>query len=569
MLNNYKIQPGIGWSEDLQVSLHEGDGNLWYPQVNPGWYYINGREDYLYAKEGWYDTTVPSGYVAALSVQGSGDFSASVVMGPLIIDGPFFRYQRLTANLSAFNPSIPSVYIPASGASGSLMYFNVPGELVMTTGNDGTDMIAVPGLSYLQQRNYYYWDFVNRLFWINRDPADPNRNETLYLTWMKDRPDLYQDEILLVDSDGLIRTMFSGVTSPIITIPGMGQTSGTAVGNVITPGLSLSQNTRVSVRYLVDGSFCISDSASSPGTANLSTYRSVSEPVTIRWETARWGAPVDLQPLGSTSQQGIYDGPRAPIQLNTLSTGISEGFLYLSNQRDAAERLASLEINTSSYYISPSMGETLRVTVTALDSNNIPLRGIPIQTSISNGSYQSSLIPLQTSTYGETDFNGCQYFSWVTSPNIQVGTYVIGASALTSTGMTITASETVKTIVPMILTDAINTVKAVMYLNPSVNPNGLMNLYAYLVTQLGVPVVSPMTINIRCQRGLLYLPSSVGASGMVNGVQSLNISAGNQSMTALCQYYPVNGDIITATPQSVVNGMTYSFVSTPLIVNLS
>lgn len=570
MHNKRPVQAGIGWSDDLRVRLHEGDSGAWYPQVNPGWYYIDGQEHYLYAREGWADVIIPSGATLALALPATGDLAASAVKGPLIIDGAFYRYQRLSSNFSAFNPCVPVIYTPSSGASGSLMYVNIPGELVLATGNDGTDMIPVPGLSYLQQRNYYYWDFVNRLFWISRDPNDPNRNEILYLSWLKDRPDLYQDEILLVDSDGLVRTMLTNVVSPVtITIPGVGQVSGSAAGNVVTPAIPLPENQRVSVRYLVDGSFCISDSATSPGTTNLSTYRSVSEPATVRWETAKWNAPLDLQPLGSNGQQSLYDGILPAVQLNPLLCGISYGFLYLSDKRSAAERLASLQIEASPGTVSSMLGETVNITVTALDANNLPVQGIPVRTSVSGPSAVNiQPVLLQSSIYGQTDFNGAQFFSWVTNPSISVGTYTIGASAYTSTGNLITTSKTVSVATPLILTDAINTVKAITYLNPNPNPNGLLNLYVYLTNQLGVPVLKPVTVTLQCKLGLLYLASTYGSSGSVNGVKSLSVTMSNQSVTAMCQYLPVNGDVITATPSNL-NGSAYSFVSTPLLVTIS
>jgi hypothetical protein len=565
MYNKRPVKPGIGWSDDLLVRFHEGDNGAWYPQVNPGWYYLDGKENYLYAREGWADVVVPSGSTLSLTLPPGGDLSASLVSGPLIIDGAMFRYQRLTSNFSAFNPVVPVIYTPSSGASGFLMSVSVSGELLLATGADGTDMVPVPGISYLQQRNYYYWDFVNRLFWIARDPNDPNRNETLYLSWMKDRPDLNQDEILLVDSDGLIRTMFSNVVSPVlITIPGVGATSGSAAGNVITPGISLSENQRVSVRYLVDGSFCVSDSVANPGTSNLSVYRSVSEPATVRWENAKYGAPLDIQPL-QASDGGMYGAALPSVQLNPLITGISDGFVYLSDKRDPTERLASLDISVSSETITAMFGETVNITITALDSNNIPLAGIPITALVTGPSYQSDPISLTSSIQGATDFNGNQFFSWVTNPSIQVGTYAISASAFTSTGIPITQSVSIVVSIPLIMTDALNAVKVTPYLNPNTNPNGLLNLYAYVTTQLGVPVIQPMTITIQCNLGLLYLNSSYGASGAVNGVKYLSMTTNTQSLTAMCQYFPVSGDIITIIPSNI-NGSGYSFESVPLLI---
>jgi hypothetical protein len=563
------VSPGVGWSDNLKVTIHQSSNNQWFPQIKAGWFYLNGQENYLFAKEGWQNIAIPAGISNNFPLLNTPDLRSGAVQGPLIIDGEVFRYTRVTANFSAYASGVPISY--ASG----LLYIKIPGELVSLTGADGVDMINVPGTGFLTSRNFYYWDFINRVAWIQRSPNDPASGETLYYSYLKDYTDLYQDEILIVDSDGLLRTMFDRAVVVQVYVIGTGVVSGcTSAGNIITPGIPLAPGTKVAVRYLVDGSFCISESQSNPTSTSLSIYRSVPDNAVFRWETSQFDSSFDTETIKNSSNNYI--------QLNSLMTGITPGFIYLGNPRYPAETLASIEINAAPCTVSGLQREPIRIVVTAYDTGNLPLPKVPVDVWITQDSnpsivYRPTPMDSNLLSSGNTDLSGQRHFMWASKPEL-LGSFTITASAMSGSGAVLMDTYPITVQKSLMFTDIVNLPKVTLYLSPNKGPNGLHDLYLYLTNQLGVPIPQNFKAAVHCNKGRLYQTTAFLASGNPNGVQDIVLAPAQNSLSGVqvltCWYLPVDGDQITAYPVSNKDDpnpinwafTAYSFVCTPLDV---
>lgn len=571
--NSFPITPGIGDDTDLEVKIHKS-GQKWFPQIHSGYFYLNAQENYLYASEGYEDITVSAGLTTEFTLTSTTNFKEASRNGPIIIDGETFRWARVGANFTAYNAATPN----PSGSN--LLYIGVQGQLVIVTQNDGTDMIQVPTIDFLTERNFYYFDQANRLLWINRDPNDPDRLETLYISYLQDTPTLLQEEIIIVDSDNKVRVMLDKVVNdigyePIIYVPGIGSITCTATRNVLTPTTDITPGTKVAARYYVDGSFLLTSNDSNPpyGTT-LSLYRSVTEKATIRWETTCYSPYFDT---------GIFkDSDLSYIQLNSLYTGISPGFVYLSSPRLPEETLDSLRIRVSPLRVSGQIRETVRISIKALDVSN---RGIPkvfVDCWLKNNNdssiiYKPICADIDTPINNKTDFNGEKHFLWSTKPQA-LGNYTVYASAMTVSG-TIIDTHPLIVSQALLFTDIANAPKVNLYLSPNKGPDGLQDLYVYLTTQTGIPYQPNLKVSIHCKKGLLYQISSYSGSANILGSQDLVVNFDKNNLSGVrvttCRYQYSSGDSIIAKPISNTDDpdptnwvlIGYSIESVPLLVD--
>lgn len=566
IFNRHPISQGIGWSDDLTVAIHESTGNKWFPQIQSGFFYLAGQEDYLYASEGWEETIIPPG-ISTISLSSTPDLKAASRSGPIIIEGETINYTRCTANFSAFYPVTPDI------VTNDLLSITVSGELALLTNHTGVDMTSVPGTGFLIDRDYYYWDYVNRKVWIARDPNDVNKQESLYVSYLKDRPTLQQEEIVFVDSDGLVRTMFdrvyynpSGSTeNPVIYLIGTGTLSASAVyRNVVYPASSITPNTRVAIRYYIDGSFGITDIDNSDNTT-LTVLRSISDRVKIRWEKAFNYSFFDTGIFNSNSL--------SYVQLNPILTGVSPGFLYLDKPRHPAETLNELVIQVYPSIISSQLRQTVRVLVTAIDSSSRSLPKVPISCWVTDASGNIYSTTNLDSGVNGTDFKGQCHYSWGSKPQM-TGTLTVYASALSATGSVLISSAPIKIISPPIFSEMTRNPKIYLYLSPNKDSQGLQDLYAYVTTEMGIPFSENPNIVVSCKLGKFYTTRILSVTGTVDGSQQVILSSDFNSSNAIsgfrvgtCKYQAIIGDQIIAYPENNIDSniiVNYKFQSTPL-----
>jgi len=524
--NNFPIAPGIGWGKDLEVKIHDtgvGPGQYssngpslgsWYPLVHTGWFYLNGQEDYLFAEEGKAVVPVSPGITDSLAIPDNPDLRRASNFGPILIKSDSFNWIRVSSNLSVYN-------LVTTTPTGNYYVASIPGKLVELLDSSGNEILKTAYLEFLVTPDIYYFDESSRLLWtLNPGP--------FYATYLLDYPEILQEEIILVDSDGNIRTMLDRVVNPTIVLPGSGTFGGTATGNVITPSLSLAPNTRVGVKYYVDGSFTLLP-ASSGDTAGykLTTYRSVSDTITIRWENS-----------ANTEYHSCSD-----LELNPLFSENMGGFLSLGTPRYAGESLSSLYLDIFPQSISPKFGEVVRMVVTATDQENLPLAGIQVNCTVGG----SGTIALQS---GITNSVGRTAFVWAPPRGIPNGFYTVVATASAGTSV-FSASGIISINNSLIETGYINAPKVFLYLSPTTDSSGLRKLYALVTNQFGIPIYCPgEMINIQCKNGALYQESPlVPSSSNTVAVRSLDLPLGPSPGTTYCYYQqPNQDDEIWATP---------------------
>ena len=569
MKNNHIVSPGIGWEGDLKVALHQSTQNRWFPQIKAGWFYLNAQEDYLYAIEGWEDVVIPEGITTNFILSSNPNLRVASGQGPIIIDGDELRYTRVTANLSVYVEATPVIY------DNNLLFIDISGEVVMVTDSSGFDMSSVPSTGHLVERKYYYWDFINRRIWVARASSDPNRQSNLYITYLKDKPDLKQQELIIADSDGKFRVMFDRVAGspwdPTIFIIGIGSVAVSNIDkNVITPAITVAEGTKAAISYYVDGSFCITDNNTDPEGVFIATFREKEEKAVFRWEQAQWFSSFDT---------GVFsDRELSYVQINPIMSGCESGFLYLSKPRHPAETLSTLKLDVSPIRISGKQREPTRIVASTLDSANTPLGKVDVDVWISDvqgNTYKPIPLDVDTSLGGRTDFSGKKHFIWESSPTT-IGTYTVYASSMTVTGGVLMTSHPLLVVGSLLFTDVINTTKVSLYLNPSKDPDGLQDLYIYLTTQYGTPAIPNLKVSIHCETGRLFYGKTFSSSGSNVGFQDLEIPFSNTSSDGLrvttCKYLSVAGDKIIAYPTNNTDDVNpanwaltpYSFECTPL-----
>jgi len=570
-MNILPVRPGIGDHDDLTVRLHESTCNRWFPQIQSGTYYLGGREYYLYAAEGREDVTIQPG-LHTTTLDTTVDLVTAAKNGPLLLRGEWYDYIRCTNCLTTFASVIPS-----GGVDDTLLSVTIPGELVLLTNSSGTDMTAVPGSGFLFDRDYYYFDSTTRTLYTSRNTADPNRIETLYATYLQDTPKFLQEELLLVDSFGVLRTtlprvMFAAsgtLFDPVLEIIGVGTISASAVSdNILFPEQALEEGTRVAVRYYVDHSFL---AGLSGGNLSLQTLSSTSDHAVFYWERAYFDSHFDcgtFQPSGDSY-----------IQLNPLLTGVDNGFLYLDQPRPANEYLKELQIFVSPLRLANKLAQTARITVLALDADELPLPKIPVACWIRTAEATYATVPLDTQySLGGTDFRGEAHFSFAADSQM-FGTYTVMASAITAGGETISTQTVIEVCDPMILSDAVDAGKVFLFLSPGKDALGYRDLYVYLTNHSGIPLLEDLDVLVWCTHGELLPLTTVGASGTIQAATSLLLDFGEASnlsglRVAVCKYRPDYTSTpsskrprIYAVPQDATSTAVYKFVSSPLEVD--
>ena len=559
MRNSYPIKSGYGDLSDLSVFLHEDSGQSWFPQVNRGWYYLGAQEDYLFALEGNEDVTVPV-LSSSVTLSTVSDLRLPSRSGPIIVDSDTTRYTRVTSNLGVFYPVVPA---PASGTI--LMSFSVSGQLAFLTGKDGEDMISVPSTGSLQERNYYYYDEVNNLVWVARNLNDTSRAETLYLTYLKDTQGIIQEEILLVDSDGNLRTMldrvfFSASASaynPVIISPSLGTFHTTFVsGNVLYPDTALAEDERIGVRYYVNYSYSTQDS--SPNT--LYTFTPSGEPATVRWENSL-----------NTKYNDVNT-----VELNPLLSGISPGFLYIDQPRHPAETLSTIRVRVAPLRVISKYRQPIRIVVNTSDNEGHPLNNVSISCWVKQDTDPTTIYSPYTLDSTKTNYKGQSNFMWESKPQF-VGNFTAYASGMSASGVVITDSCQFTLIDPPILTDMVRAPKCFLFLNPNLDASGLQDLYIYMSTQAGIPYPTDFKIRVNCKLGTLYYStnyassgSNVGAKELILSFSQAGVTEGIRTLTA--RYASIVGDEIIATVADNTDSIdsqsitVYKFESTPLSI---
>lgn len=546
------IKPGIGDLDDLKVRMQEWSAvfqdqstdSFWYPQIHNGWYYLNEQEHYLFSQEGYQDFSISAG-VSTLPVS---DLTLASRRGPILCDGVRFPFTRCTSNLAVFRAATPIV----SGSN--YLYIDVPGELYLVTGQNNKDFMSVPSSTMLVERTFYWWDEVNRRVWIARDPADPNRGEDLYITFLKDAPELLQEEILLVDTDGNIRSMLGRISwgfgyNPTIVLPSSGSIPVSYANNsTVVPSGILAPGTRVGLWYIVDGSFVVTPNPS--GTV-FTAYSDVTEAVTVRWE----------QGDKYLNSQSFPRNGLSYIQLNPLVDGVEDGFLTLQPPRNPAENFNQILLAVSPEKIYSDVHQSVRAVATALDRQGKPLPNVYITAWVSG---DTSMTPLTVpGGYDHTDYAGRRHFIWQSSPG-QVGTYTIYASGSDDQGSLILSSETFEIQSNPISTNVSLAPKVFLYLSPSQNADTTYTLFIYLSNQAGIPYPQQLTVTVTCEKGGLFpdVPLTTGSTN--TGQISIDIDITSPLRVGTCRYRKPNSiDRIVAVSDG---NIIAKFTSAPLIV---
>lgn len=252
-----EFHSGIGSGNDLKVSVSESPDGHWYPELEPGYFYINDTESYLYANVGVVNPTWSAGTVVSTSVALSYD---PTVLGPIRVtrasNGDVLR--RISSPLLPFQEC-------SFSTSGSYKYAPVTGVLISVVSDPKNgSYLGVLKPSDIYSRNDYYYDADNSRFFI-ADDNPPSIFATSVVSSSQSSM-LRQNEIVVVDKDGKIRTQLS----PIMYASGVVVTKPTASGavivssgmavtnNVVTlpSGTTITSGDLVSVSYNITDSFC-------------------------------------------------------------------------------------------------------------------------------------------------------------------------------------------------------------------------------------------------------------------------------------------------------------------------
>jgi hypothetical protein len=366
----------------------------------------------------------------------------------------------------------------------------------------------------------------------------------------------------------------TGAWSPVIYAIGYGPINVASVDrNVITPSTLLPEGTRTAVRYYVDGSFCITEDDTNVENTVLSILRLKNEKAVIRWEEAQYNSCFDTG-VFSTSDSSY-------VQINPIMSGADSGFVYLSKPRHPAENLSKIVISETPDFPEGVYREAVRIVVTALDYNNMPLPKVKVDVWITKNDnksiiYRPIALDDDTPMGGTTDFSGNRYFIWENKPELIQG-FTIYASAMSASRVIRSSTAGFWVTKSLIHSDVIRLAKTYLYLSPNKGPDGLHDLYVYLTDQCGIPYLDDLNAVVQCKLGRLYQTTTQGSSGSISGqsiVVSFSQSNTNMLRVATCKYFPVEGDRITSWPTGNMDSnnpslwtyLGYTFESAPLEV---
>jgi hypothetical protein len=356
----------VGRAGDLLVKMREDLEGRWFPVIHTGYYYVGTEELYLFSERGQYTITVTTtGVASTVVITGLAD--DPTLLGPVILyqgDSPR-PMQRVCSPLRAFRP------ITFSGA-GTVRTATVSGLLVSLVSDPVTGIyLSVPTTGSIVSHQDYTYDPKTGTIYL-RDDSPPS----LYATYLVDETDtdlLRQEEILVVDTDGKVRTQFSPVSMasgyvPIIRRPtaaGTIQATGVAVSrNIITfsPSGQIPSGSVVAVQYYVDDSF----TAVPSGTRLLIRhFLSNTGEHFLEYETG--GEWYDLSQLSSSHANFI--------QLNPIVTPRQSGFLYLIDRYEGYPSVGKVRVYVSNHnpVYNPSGSAKLVIAATVYDTEGEPI----------------------------------------------------------------------------------------------------------------------------------------------------------------------------------------------------
>jgi hypothetical protein len=558
MSSNNPIKNGIGDGDDLLVNIHGWTKmyecamrDFWTPHIHTGWYYLGSAEKYLFSNKeevqfswtGYEDITYVSTDPLDIPSQ----------TGPVICEGDNYNWTRSTTNLAAWRVFTPVV------ETGEYLSISIPNEPIEVTAEWG-NLRSVPSLDFLVERDLYYWN--GSKIWIKRDLDDVDRAESIWVTYSKDQVSLLQEEVHIVDSDGLIRVQHGRVamgslvgSSPVgedpryyprIVVPGIIDTSPLSVyDNVITPSGSIDPGTRVAVRYYVEGSFCVSGTSS----GSFMGYQQESDNLNICYEN------------GKGHKWNVSD-----INLNPTTNGVGDGFIYISEDIHPAEGFTSIDLDIAPLRVFYDLGMPIRLRASARDFNGslLPNLSLVVLVTDPNG---STTTPTSTGN-STTDYLGARHFVYFPEES---GTYTVMASGTSSDGSTITSSGSFISELSYIETGLSTQPQVIMFIQPSLDSDGFKNIYLYLCGQDGSPYLDQISITVTCETGKLFQSRGFQTAGDSEGKSTIVVefddSNPNTPLRLTSCRYKFNNteDTIVAYPTD--SGLAAQFKSSPLRID--
>lgn len=339
------FQSGVGDGDQLQVQLREGLDGGWYARYRTGWFYLGTEEEYLYAEKGEGTLTGTARTSGCVSFTVSGDVTD---YGPIRVksletnaqlqrvSSPLRCYRELTFSaISSGNTELRSATLPSSGLLVQLCTHPVTGIY-----------LSVPATGDIQNRDQYVYHPQSAKIYI-RDTNPP----TLYATYIVGETDpsqLRQEEILVVDRDGYLRTQLSPVASGGLYAATVRRPSPTGTvsvsamvvsGNLLT-ATGLSTGDVVAVDYWVYNSFHAYVSGGT--TLVVRTLPAASGSHAVTWEAG---------------DGEYYDTTKLPvghpdrINLNPLIYARRSGFLQIVDSDTPQANPAQIELQLSEHNV--------------------------------------------------------------------------------------------------------------------------------------------------------------------------------------------------------------------------
>lgn len=532
LLEQY-LQSGIGDLSDLEFKTAVAEGGKWVGLVNPGWYWVGAKLNYLYSSVSEVSSSIAAGYDSVSIPSASG--TPMLFWAPVTINST----GDTTRNYISLSQTYRPMQTLTWSTSGEVAWATLPQniKLLGVRNAKGQEYGKVAGLRDLVDKFYFYVD--NGIIFLKEQTTSPDAFIDTWTTNQAGSALLLVSELCQATSSTQVYTKHR-YPENVVVIHGYQSCSGSASENLITHTLSgVVVGDLIRLDYNVPYTYVVIDSAT------IGTYATSGDSITVKYELASPGT----QHLVSTNYA-------APLQLNPLFGGVRVGYLLANSASSTvwnindAYIVLSTDIKTKSV---PEWKEPFRVLAISQDRKGRRVPYTPITWSI-----PASVFVLNYDVVANNTTDGRGECHLLCLPGVDC------AATLTFTAIPSTISDqeygdtlTITTQVASSLINADNykSGNIYLYLNAGKTATGARKMLGQCTYLDNIPWISTDSVMVDqkvkflTKNGRIYQTSNQ-TNSQIQSI-AINVSNSNQGLGAIqWNYYPpLAGDLVFASRQ--------------------
>lgn len=409
--------PGVGDLDDLKLNLGVGEGGKWVGFINPGWFYANNLEQYNYIVMG---TKTVSGVV------GSGTISEPISFRPTW--GPVLVASTASSSLpyrEHHNTFYPAAVLSWTLVGSGFWIATLPASSILVSMRDTSTlpMGSVAGTGLITNERLYWYDIPNNQVWVQPKVTG---SILVFADIIYTTPLIRMREVVAAEVDG-VRASYNQIEDIYCY-------SGTAsahfpnyqLTNLLVPSIGANVGDWVILDYLISQSFVLKDHQ------------------TINYYAGGVGGPTSPDNIIAYYETSVPDilpnvslasNPSGVLNFNPIyPSSYRAGYLFHANPASALTSYwgpAKINVFLSKDVICTDWNEVVKLTITLVDTNSLPVPDYPVTVTVSGGS-ALLMFPGNGATDGRGEINAIIQPGAIGTLTVLVSSSTLSASISTT-----------------------------------------------------------------------------------------------------------------------------------------